>query len=727
MKNILSRLLCACTLCMAGNMAFAQNKISLDGSFQNEAVTMEVLESNASSYKVKVQIHGLYDNLIENQSGSFHYLSLGRVGQLSTIGNPALPFICQIIAIPPDATMSVSLDEEKWEDIEMGQIYPAQNPVIEKDRQFTINEATYQQPFLPSVLMMGKESVWRGIRHKGVSVCPFKYFPQENRLSVLQSYTLKVDFTHNKSTALQRVESRFGLFDNAVYEREESALNTRTSNSENYDYLILLGNFPNSMDQIQFNEELRKFRIWKALKGYKTKVACIDTIGTDEEDIRDYILQEKTKGVSYVLLIGDHDYLPLGKTASLSDTGYIYGDYWYGCPVDSVKAEIPVGRFPINSVNDFQHMVDKTIKYERSSHYESNALLIAHNMGAPNSDSYQGCCEAIRTYTNYTEPIAFGRAYGASIGDGGTEATNADVINAINDQYNIINYRGHGGTNFWGYGAGTPTWNEAEECFWSSEINNMNSNTCSIFFSIACNTGNIKDATESMLEAFARSDHGAVAFLGSTWSVNTYSNSDYNKALFFKLLKDSVHHLGDLNVKAHLYNIVAYDAIPVLKNNASDVAFAFLCGGDPSLEIWTDFVHTMDCSVTSSNGNITINTGLSGNYTINLSSLNGELINSIPCNSPTCTFSIPSDQFFLAVYKRNYAPYILYYDRVTDYIEDVTFHVNAFYEASPIEVETMGPGNFVKQGNTLYFKLGSGDVLIHPDFEVEKGAKLIIE
>ena len=33
----------------------------------------------------------------------------------------------------------------------------------------------------------------------------------------------------------------------------------------------------------------------------------------------------------------------------------------------------------------------------------------------------------------------------------------------------------------------------------------------------------------------------------------------------------------------------------------------------------------------------------------------------------------------------------------------------------------------VKQKNTLQIKLGSGDVLIEPDFEVEKGAMLEIK
>lgn len=723
MKNILLSLLCACILCMAGNIAFAQNKILLDDSFQNEAVTMEVLESNASSYKVKVQIHGLYDNLVENQSGIFHYLSLGRVGQLSTIGNPALPFICQIIAIPPDASMTVSLDEENWEDIEMGLIYPAQNPVIEKDRQFSMNETTYQQPFLPSVLMMGKESVWRGIRHKGVSVCPFKYYPQENRLSVLQSYTLKVDFTHSKSTALQRVESRFGLFDNAVYEREESALNTRTSNSENYDYLILLRNYNLGVfDQQLFDEKLRQFRIWKALKGYKTKVAYKDTI----QNVKRFIEEEKNKGLSYVLLVCNGDLISMSDT--LVNSHYIFGDYYYGCQDGNIEAEIPIGRFPINSVAGFENMVNKTIKYESNIDYYPNALLVAHAMGAPYN--YQQCCEEIRTGL-YSESMSFTKAYGASTDLQGNNATNAYVVNEINSGYNIVNYRGHADTNLWGYGEwGIPAWNNLGECFWSSEINNMDSTTCSIFFCIACNTGNLDSATECMLETFTKSNHGAVAFVGATRPTDTETNSQFNKLLFQKLLNDGVYHLGDLNMSAHLQHInyAATNQQGYDYNDISINALSYICGGDPTLEIWTDSPIRTGATVTSGNGYITINTesGL-GNYTVNISSIDGELLSTIHCSTSTCTFPIPANRFLFSIDKHNRIPYVMYYDTISDEISDVTFSFNAILKASPLLIKTYDKEVVVKDGNTLQIELGSGGVEIEEIFEVEKGAKLIIE
>ena len=692
--------------------AFPQEWIPFNGQQQKEAVTMAVLQSDASCYKVRVTVNGLYDKAVQNEKGAFHFLSLGRVEKLLSMGCPALPCINQIIAIPPDATMSVSVEEEEWKDLKIGLIYPAQSQFLEENKVFHMNDTVYQHPFYPPIIKVGKESIWRGIRHAGVSVCPFKYYPQENRLSVLCSFTLKVDFTQKHSTVLQKMDSRFGLFDNTVYKKEPLDSNTRSSNDENYDYLIIVG-IPNSINYTQFNEKLRQFRIWKALKGFKTKVVSSSSVYY----IQNYISQEKAKGLRYVLLIGDKDHIELSETVN-----HIKGDYEYGCEPGNNEADVSVGRFSIASLADFENMVDKTIRYESSTNIYPATMLIAHKEDAQynNPNSYQGCSEYIDT-THYVTPMGFFKAYGASVQYNGNNATNQYVTNEMRTlNYNIINYRGHGGISFWG----NPDWNEAGESFTSSEINNMDSTKCSVFFSIACNTGNIEGDTICMLETFTRSDHGAVAFIGGTNATDTDANSDYDKILFQKLLNDSTFHLGDLNIQSHIQNIQNYNTMPV--NTAANNAFAYLCGGDPTLELWTDSPSRIGATVTSANGLITVNTGSNlGNYTLNIVSINGDLLNSIPCSTTTKTFSIPADQILFSIDKHDYVPYVYYYDRITNDIANVIFTYNACFEATPFDMNNnnnnYGPV-IVKPFNSLHIKNGSDGVLIESNFKCEKGA-----
>jgi len=687
---------------------FSQEWVSLNGKQQREAVNMTVLQSDALGYKVKVTVNGLYDETVQNEKGTFHSLSLGRVERLLTMGSPALPCINQIIAIPPDAAMSVSVEEDEWKDLEIGFVYPAQSQFLAENKVFHINDTVYQHSFIPPIVRVGKESTWRGIRHAGVSVCPFRYYPQENRLSVLCSFTLKVEFSQKRITDLQKVDTRFGLFDNTVYRKGTQNTVSHSSNEENYDYLIIVG-LPDSIkNTTRFQEKLKQFRIWKALKGFKTKV-----ITPFQIDIMNIVTQERANGISYVLLIGDSDYIPLEPTWDHGHNVKIKGDYFYGCVQGTVEADIPIGRFSIASFADFENMVDKTIQYENNAHVDPIAMLIAHK-----EYPYPNCCEKIDT-THYASPYGFWTAYG----NDGNYVTNQYVTSeTYTFHYNIINYRGHGGVNSWS------NWNNSGESFTSSEINNIDSRKSSIYFSIACNTGNIASDSICMLETFTRSDHGAVAFIGATNTTDTGANNDYDIILFRKLLNDSVYRLGDLNILSHIQNIQNY-VIPYESGfTASDIAFAYLCGGDPTLELWTAYPTRINATVTPAVNSITVNTesNLTG-YSLNIVSVNGDLLDSIYCSSSTCTFSIPADKFYFSINKHNYVPYVYYYDRITNEISNVTFTYNAYYRASPFEmnngiyVDYSGPV-VIKPYSRLYIKNGSEGVFIYRDFKCEKGA-----
>ena len=113
-----------------------------------------------------------------------------------------------------------------------------------------------------------------------------------------------------------------------------------------------------------------------------------------------------------------------------------------------------------------------------------------------------------------------------------------------------------------------------------------------------------------------------------------------------------------------------------------------------------------------------------GDYTINIVSIGGELLNTIPCTSNTCTFPIPADKFLFSINKHNYVPYVMYYDRVSNDIQDITFTFDGYFEASPIDISS---DVVIKAGHKLHIKNGSEGVWVFPGFECEKGAVLEIE
>ena len=738
MKRFLFSLLFIILLC--GNVAFSQSWISLDNTKVGQEFTINTIKSDVTSYKIKVKIHGFYDESVSKNGVDYHHLYMKKGFFLQKVGEPQLPVISQMIAIPEGATYKVSIVEENWKDIRIGKVYPAQqdHKESEPEPRFQILDSIYRKDYSPSIVHIGDEQIWNNIRNIGISICPFKYFPAQDKLSVLTDFLLEVVFTntskesHISASAISDA-TKWHMFDNQISDfpvitaDKENAKSS--ASSDNYDYLIIVGNIPSILN----SQALKDFRKWKAFKGYKTKVVSTTTISTSQAEIKSYIRQEKIKGIKYVLFIGDIDKIP---TKVISFYGYsdffhqedtVKSDYWYGC-LDGdydFQAEILIGRFSTNSLSDFQNMVNKTINYERyySGNYKKT-LLVAHKEGAPNN--YQGCCENIRT--QFINDLFFTKAYGAPVDSGGNNATNAQVVNYINSGMHIVNYRGHGEPKHWGlnYPEFNP-WNHSLQLFWNSEINNIDS--CSIYFNVCCQTGNISEEP-CFMETFTRSSKGAIACLAATEDTYTEQNHIYNKQLFEKLLDNDCWNLGNLNSQAHIgtYDFCDNDI------RAAFNAYAYICGGDPTLEIWTGTPASYtDVSLAKTNGNIVVSSpSFNSSDTISVVSEDGELINRYGISGNACSFSAPSGNYYVVVNRHNYYPHITYCSN-SGYIQNETLTGNNFYSATPLNigynVTTEKPyGNVViSSGGKLSIQKGTGGVTIKNGFECELGGELIIK
>ena len=718
-------------------MAKAQIWIPFDTQESETNISAEIIQSDATGYKVRVIVHGLSDCLVTNEDGDFHRISFGGDNYLSTIGEPSLPVFSQLIAIPTGAQLSAMITDDQWTDVEIGRIYPTQKALLGTERPtgFDYVEGAYSNSYMPTLLRVGQTMQWRDIRNTSVSVCPFKYYPQENRLSVMTQFVLQVSFTYDgerRVRSFTKADDPYCLFDNIPHTEDSQTESqcdsgtalSRMNNSYYYNYLIIVGDVPGVLN----SEKMKEFRRWKAMKGYKTKVASIDTIGNYPLAIKNFISGEYEKGVRYVLFVGDYEMINSAYIYT-SRNRYVYSDYWYGCLVgDDLEAEIPIGRFSVETFAQFVNIVDKTIKYESKYDSSNEVLLVANAAGAPNSTSFQACCNQI--YATHNNDMTFIKAYGAcdTIGN---NATNASVVAEINNGAHIVNYRGHGSPAFWGGGneADSTVWNCAGESFTISQINNMNSETCAIFFSVACLTGRIVEDS-CMLESFTRSNHGAVAFVGATETTIHGVNNSYNKLLFNKLLSENECHLGDLNVSAHITNLQNQSPNPdLLPEYFEDNPFCYICGGDPALELWTATPQTMNVDWDFANGYATITTNLTGNYYVTVTAMNGDRLDSIACSNSVCTFPIPTNQskFYITVNKHNYYPHVIFYDSVTDEIINETYDYDAYYTATPLHIlcgynPAIEEGTRVKSGHKLRIRNGYNGVEIWENFEVEEGA-----
>ena len=131
---------------------------------------------------------------------------------------------------------------------------------------------------------------------------------------------------------------------------------------------------------------------------------------------------------------------------------------------------------------------------------------------------------------------------------------------------------------------------------------------------------------------------------------------------------------------------------------------------------------------------ITITTGYSGNYEVNVVNESGDLLNQYSVASGnTCTFTKPSGNFYVGINKHNFIPHVIYYNTDAEFIQDVTFNYDGYYHHTPLVIgdgittEVSDGPVVVKDGSKLIIKNGTGGVYIDAGFECEKGGVLEIE
>ena len=699
----------------------------------NRQPVVEVLTSNSKQFIFKVQIPGFYNTQKEQGGIVYNALEFEEFQTLSKTGEPALPVLSQLIGLPSGAGCRWSMKDSVWTDVPMTRIYPYQTPLLETQTtgKFIVNDAVYQNSVYPSDLgSISEPGYWNGIKNVNLVLCPFRYKPLTNTLSVLKEFTVVVDFTtmlksdalsaSQSATDTEMAEKALSNYNSELIQTYRTAARSAAAvQYGNYDYLIIaapvyIGTAP-----------LVNFNLWKRQKGFNTKIVSTATTGKTNSSIKSYIQNEYKKGIKYVLFIGNNADIPLYYWSYKGQSSK--SDYWYGCMdgENDLQADIAIGRFCVNSLTELANVTNKSMTYERSPYrtdtWYLNNLLVAHNQDAPGK--YQGCMEEVRTATYSIVSPKFIKAYGASTAKSGTNATNQTVVSQINAGAGIVNYRGHGGPPEWW------AWDYNNASFTATHVNQLtNTSKTPVVFSIACQNANIT-SSPCLLESFSNGTKGSVAFLGATEDSYTAHNHIFNKYLFKTIYSDGVYNIGKINNLSHIKNLSYYSNSEYAAANA----FAYLWGGDPSLEIWTGPISTFnstDIFRTRKRRKITVDiNGVSG-CRITAMSTNGSYYSSVE-NQSYVEFENVVFPCYVTVTKHNYIPSVVYYSDYSDvYIQNQTISTTSvrngknFYIGSDVTTGTYGKVTVSESANLELNSLD--DTLIKNDFEVKQGAVLRI-
>jgi hypothetical protein len=718
----------------------AQTWVVVDSAeAQQRTPVINVLTSNRDKYEIKVNIPGFYKKIISESGNNYDCVYINEFQTLSLLGEPALPVINKVIGLPKNSSCNYTITGEKWVTLTSGKIYPFQKPKTEDETDFIFNiiDSIYNMDeYSSEICNIGNEMCLSGMINRNLSICPFHYYPNANRLMVLKEFVLTVNFTQNTTTD----NSSYNIYNSDLLKKyidnfNDSILQTynqtnsqslSTDQNSSYDYLIITA--PAYIN----NSSLNEFCLWKKTKGYNCKIITTTEIGGNTPAIiKNYIRNEYNNGIKYVLFVGNNSDIPLYYWAysSSANKQSTKGDYWYSC-VDpnsdsDYQADLAVGRFCVNNETDLINMINKTIKYENASSSNDNwtlkNLLVAHQQYAPYQ--YQQCSEEIRT-ASYNESPVFTTAYGASTSNGGNNATNSTVINAINNNLGIVNYRGHGSETGW-----ASYWSYSDNAeFNSSKVAELTNDKKPIVFSIACQNGNIT-YSNCLLYSFTHSTAGAVAFLGATENSYTDVNHIFDKKIYYQLYNNNIYNIGNISNLAKLMTINYYSnsGYPIAN------AMAYLWGGDPSLEIWTNTISSFpNINVSEQNNNIIANIGNLSNCILTVfSEENNNYFSRVSNVTGNVVFDNVSMPCYLSVNKHNFTPYVCYISNNDIYIQNKTYSTtnnmlgnNIYIGYNVTNIKENG-NVIISSGTNVKWK-ASNKIVIKNGFKCEKGSRLSI-
>lgn len=570
------------------------NWVSLEGKSFIGAPSAEVLNSDQNQTTIKFTTSGFFIENTTEGGDTYQRLEFPKYATTLEVGRPELPVISELVSIPGNAHVTVSIVDYKEITLSGYKVHPFQTPLPEGEKRvaFDLDEGFYRQnAFYPEVQAgVGEPGIWRDLRVVSLKVSPIRYNPATGELKVCSEITVRLDYTgtgnKNVKSPLKRpvAENYDRMYGSAVLNYSQANLETdglagdMSTDGEGYDYLIIADD--------QYLSNMTSFVTWKEAQGLATQIVPISSIGADDVAIKAYIANEyTTNGISYVLLVGDPADVPshINETPAPGNRlDSVLSDYWYSLlEGDDDFADLAIGRFSVGSSGDVDNMVSKSVTFESNppaGEWLEKSLLVANWEEAPLK--YQECKEQVRTASETSSGTYsvlypdFTTAYGASFEDGGDEASNQDVINYFNDGFRLVNYRGHGSEVNWQY------WNVYGEYFDLADVDAFdNGQMTPVVFSIACLNNNLLYINTTIGEAFTRGDDGAVAYLGASDPSYTVVNHDYDKQLYAIIFDEGTNAIGDASNEASVRAINLWGSYGVENANM------YLWLGDPSLQL----------------------------------------------------------------------------------------------------------------------------------------------
>ncbi len=501
-------------------------------ALQDSPTAVQLLRSGSDGLNVRYALDELTTKEINTKEGVWTELGSEQYSSTNITGEPALPFMRQLISVPMGASVSVNFVSKQEKTINLadyGVVYPLmpRQESVSKSADltslpFVVNRELYNanawttNPSL-SVTELG---MMRGTRIFALDFVPVSYNPAQKQIRVIYNAEVQVSFTGADLAATEELQAKgfSPAFDSVFAGTIINFEPTRTTlNRYPLGYVIILPD--------NFVAPMQPFIEWKRRQGFNVTVAPTSVTGTTANNIKTYLQNiwnaatTENPAPSYLLIVGDVAQVPSnsGSTGSHpTDLNYVRlqgTDY---------MPEMYFGRFSATTVAEVTNQVNKTLMYEQytmpSDAYLGDVIMIA------GVDSSYGSTHA-NGQINYGTTNYFNAAHGINSLTHlypGSGSQDAQIIQEASAGVGYINYTAHGDVTMW-----------YDPNFTNSNVNSLqNVNESSYVVGNCCLTSKFDNAI-CFGEAWLRAENkGAVIYIGGTNS--TYWDEDYYWGVGYK-------------------------------------------------------------------------------------------------------------------------------------------------------------------------------------------------
>jgi hypothetical protein len=546
-----------------------------------------LVSSNIDQSTIHFKTDGFFTSqAFSTQNGPALVISLEGATPILRKGAPDLPKMTASVIIPDLANMKVEIVNADYRDFENIFVAPSKGNLtrdidpstvpFEFGREYSTNA------FFPGDLTGSREPyIIRDYRGQTIIAYPFQYNPVTKTLRVYTDITVKISRMDDqgvnqlvRTEPLDKTDADFGI----IYRRH--FLNS-ADNGSRYTPVPEFGNIL-IISYGAFMDAMQPYIAWKRQVGYPVELVDVGTIGNSTA-IKAYIANYyNTKGLTFVLLVGDAAQVPASSTsAGDSDNNYAYivGSDHY--------PDLFVGRFSAENITQVETQVQKTLTYEQNPPMSADWFSICTGIGSdqgPGDDNEYDYQHIRNIQDNKLLPFTY--TYANELFDGSQGGNDqsgspvpSDVASDVNAGTGIMNYCGHGSDVSWGTSG-----------FSVSDVNNLtNDNLLPFIWSVACVNGNFVPGT-CFAEAWLRATHngqpsGAVAFLGATinqsWDPPMVGQDEMNDILA-ETYPDNINRtFGALSMNGCMQMNDEFGS------GGDEMTDTWTCFGDPSLMVRT--------------------------------------------------------------------------------------------------------------------------------------------